>query len=143
MKSIKAIIGEQKTVTVEPRISVGEAARLMATQNIGAVPVVDGGAVVGIFSERDVLTRVVAGGRNPESTTVRDVMSTGLVTAELHESYDACLARMQQAHVRHLLVIDGDGGKLAGVLSLRDILAADIDEKAEAITILNAYVQGS
>jgi len=81
---------------------------------------------------------VVAVDRNPSTTNVRDVMSTELVVAEVTESYEACLARMQQARVRHLIVLDR--GRLAGIVSLRDVLAADIDEKAEAITLLNAYV---
>lgn len=138
MKSIKAIIGDRETVVVDPSSSIAEAARVMAEQHIGAVPVVDGDRLAGIFSERDVLTRVVAAGRSPGTTMVRDVMSTDLVVAEVTESYEACLRRMQQARVRHLIVLDK--GRLAGIVSLRDVLAADIDEKAEAITLLNAYV---
>jgi CBS domain-containing protein len=138
MKSIKAIIGDRETVVVDPFTSTADAARVMAAHQIGAVPVVDGDRLVGIFSERDVLTRVVALDRNPASTLVRDVMSTELIVAEVTDSYEACLARMQQARVRHLLVLDQR--RLAGILSLRDLLAADIDEKAEAITLLNAYV---
>ena len=65
-------------------------------------------------------------------------MSSGLVVAESAESYETCLSRMQQAHVRHLIVLDQ--GRLAGIVSLRDVLAVDIDEKDEAIALLNAYV---
>lgn len=138
MKSIKAIIGDREMVVVNPRVSITDAARVMAEHHIGAVPVVDGDRLVGIFSERDVLNRVVAAGRDPAATLVGDVMSTGLVVAEANESYEACLGRMQQARVRHLIVLDR--GRLAGIVSLRDVLVADIDEKAEAITLLNAYV---
>lgn len=138
MKSIKAIVGDRETVVVDPLLSTADASRLMAARNIGAVPVVDGDRLAGIFTERDVLTRVVAAGRNPSSTLVRDVMSTDLIVAEVGESYETCLSRMQQARVRHLIVLDR--GRLAGIVSLRDLLAADIDEKAEAITLLNAYV---
>jgi CBS domain-containing protein len=80
----------------------------------------------------------VAAGRNPDTTTVGDVMSTELVVGDVNESYEACLARMRQAHVRHLLALQE--GKLAGIVSLRDVLAADVDEKAEELTMLNAYV---
>lgn len=138
MKSIKAIIGDRETVVVDPSNSAEEAAKVMAAHNIGGVPVVDGDRLVGIFTERDVLTRVVAAGRSPAATLVRDVMSAELVVAEVNETYENCLKRMQQARVRHLLVLDR--GRLAGIVSLRDVLAADIDEKAEAITLLNAYV---
>src|SRR6185503_2258684 len=138
MKSIRAIIGDRETVGVDPFSSTAGAARVMAAHQIGAVPVVDGDRLVGVFSERDILTRVVALDRSPASTTVGDVMSTELVVAEVTASYEACLAKMQQARVRHLIVLDQ--GRLAGIVSLRDVLAADIDEKAEAITLLNAYV---
>jgi CBS domain-containing protein len=138
MRSIKSILGNRGTVTVESSASVTTAARLMTDHHIGAVPVVDSGRLTGIFSERDILTRVVAAGRLPDTTLVREVMSTELIVANASESYEACLMRMQQAHVRHLLVLENGG--LFGIASLRDVLAADIDEKAEAITLLNAYV---
>ena len=138
MKSIKAIIGERATITVERSTSIADAARLMTTHQIGAVPVLEGDRLVGIFSERDVLTRVVASGRNPAATAVGDVMSTDLIVADTSENYQTCLARMQQAHVRHLILLDS--GRLAGIVSFRDVLAADLDEKAEELTMLNAYV---
>src|SRR5262245_20592176 len=106
MKSIKAIVGERETVTVEVETMVADVARTMADHGIGAVPVVSDGRLAGIFSERDVLTRVVAAGRDPGTTRVGEVMSSGLVVAEAGETYDVCLGRMQQAHVRHLIVLD-------------------------------------
>ena len=98
----------------------------------------DGDRLAGIFTERDVLTRVVAAGLDPSTTTVADVMSIQLVVAEIGEPYDACLQRMRQARVRHLIVLNQ--GRLAGIVSLRDLMAVDLDEKDEAITLLNAYV---
>lgn len=65
-------------------------------------------------------------------------MTKELVVADVAESYDVCLQRMQQARVRHLIVLDR--GRLAGILSLRDLMAVDVSEKDEAITLLNAYV---
>ena len=138
MKSLKAIIGDRKMVTVDRSKPVVEAARLMAEHQIGAVPVLESDRLVGIFSERDILVRVVAARRDPDRTPVGEVMSTDLIVADLHESYETCLRRMQQAHVRHLPIIDGN--RLEGIVSFRDLLAVDIDEKAEAITLLNAYV---
>ena len=102
------------------------------------MPVVDGERVAGIFTERDVMARVVAAGVNPAETPVSAVMSTSLVVADVRDTHDVCLRRMQQARVRHLLVLDN--GRLAGVLSLRDLLALELDEKDEAVTLLNAYV---
>src|SRR2546423_10080964 len=116
MRSVRAVIGGRETVTVAPLASVLEAAQLMAARRIGAVPVVEGDRLAGIFTERDVLTRVVAAGVDPAGTCVLDVMSTQLVVADVSEPYDVCLQRMQQARVRHLIVLDG--GRLAGIVSL-------------------------
>jgi CBS domain-containing protein len=138
MKPIKTIVGGRETVTVDRTTTVAGAARLMSERLIGAVPVVDGDRVAGIFTERDVMARVVAAGLDPTRTRVDEVMSTELVVADLSEGHETCLRRMQQARVRHLLVLDE--GRLAGILSLRDLLAIELDEKDEAITLLNAYV---
>lgn len=138
MTSVRAIVAARDTVTVDPQVSVLEAARLMVDHQIGAVPVVDRDRLAGIFTERDILARVVAAQRDPSATSVADVMTKELVVADVAESYDVCLQRMQQARVRHLIVLDR--GRLAGILSLRDLMAVDVSEKDEAITLLNAYV---
>jgi len=141
MKSVSDIIHGRRVVTVERSASVLEAARRMTAHHIGALPVVDDpGSVwaIGIFTERDVLARVVAQGRDPATTTVGSCMSTSLITANADESYDACIARMHEHHVRHLVVLVQ--GRLAGILSLRDLLTVDLAEKSEAITFLTTYV---
>jgi CBS domain-containing protein len=138
MKPISAVIQGQDTAVVPRQASVVDAVRVMTARNIGAVPIVDDERLVGIFTERDVMARVVAVGLDPQKTPVGDVMSPDLVTADVKDSCDTCLRRMQQARVRHLIVLNE--GRLAGVLSLRDLLAVDADEKDEAINLLNAYV---
>ena len=138
MKPIGPLVAGRDVVVVDMAASVTQAARIMSDNQIGAVPVVDGERVAGIFTERDVMSRVVAAGVNPTDTPVSAVMSTSLVVADVRESHDVCLRRMQQARVRHLLVLNN--GRLAGVLSLRDLLALELDEKDEAVTLLNAYV---
>jgi CBS domain-containing protein len=138
MKPIGPLVAGRDVVVVDMTASVTQAARIMSDNQIGAVPVVDGERVAGIFTERDVMSRVVAAGVNPTDTPVSAVMSTSLVVADVRDSHDVCLRRMQQARVRHLLVLDN--GRLAGVLSLRDLLALELDEKDEAVTLLNAYV---
>lgn len=138
MTSVRTIVAARETVTVDPQVSVLEAARLMVDHQIGAVPVVDRDRLAGIFTERDILARVVAAQRDPSVISVADVMTRELVVADITESYDVCLQRMQQARVRHLVVLDR--GRLAGILSLRDLMAVDVSEKDEAITLLNAYV---
>jgi CBS domain-containing protein len=138
MKSIRSIVASRETVSVHSLISVLDAARLMTERQIGAVAVVDGERLSGIFTERDVMVRIVAGGRDADATPVGDVMSTDLVIADIADTCEACLSKMQQARVRHIIVLDS--GRLAGIISLRDLMAADLDDKAEAITLLNAYV---
>jgi CBS domain-containing protein len=138
MKLIKPLVQNQEMVVVDSATSVVQAARVMSERQIGAVPVVDGERLAGIFTERDVLSRVVSAGVDPAATTVGSVMTTDLVTADSGETNDVCLRRMQQAHVRHLLVLEG--GRLVGILSLRDLLGVEIDERDEAINLLNAYV---
>jgi CBS domain-containing protein len=138
MRPIGPLVAGRDVVVVDMAASVTQAARIMSENQIGAVPVVDGERVAGIFTERDVMSRVVAAGVNPANTPVSAVMSTSLVVADVRDSHDVCLRRMQQARVRHLLVLDN--GRLAGVLSLRDLLALELDEKDEAVTLLNAYV---
>jgi CBS domain-containing protein len=138
MKSIRSIVANRDTVTVDSMTSVLDAARIMSTRHIGALPVVDGERLVGIFTERDVMARIVADARDPRTTPISEVMSTNLVVTEINEGFDVCLGRMQQARVRHMLVLDN--GRLAGIVSLRDLMAADLDDKEEAISLLNAYV---
>jgi CBS domain-containing protein len=138
MKSIRAILSGQDTATVDRQTPVAEAARLMAARHVGALPISDGDEVVGIFTERDALNRIVAAGVDPARTPIGDVMSTTLVVADINESYETCLDRMRRAHIRHLIVLDH--GRMAGILSMRDLMAVDLDEKDEALTLLNAYV---
>jgi CBS domain-containing protein len=138
MKSIRALLGGQDTVTVDRHTPVAEAARLMAARQIGALPISEGGEVIGIFTERDALNRIVAAGIDPARTPIGDVMSSTLVTADIDESYEACLDRMRRAHIRHLIVLDH--GRMAGIVSMRDLMAVDLDEKDEALALLNAYV---
>jgi CBS domain-containing protein len=140
MKPVEAIVRGQDLVSVDVAASVAEAARLMATRQIGAVPVIAGDRVVGIFTERDVVARVVAAGLDPAVTRMEDVMSSSLVVAQVGEGADVCLNRMKQAGIRHLIVLDR--GRMAGIVSMRDLIAVDLDEKVETIALLSAYVGG-
>jgi CBS domain-containing protein len=138
MKAVRAIIGDRETVTVSCSTCAREAARLMSARQIGALPILDGNRLAGIITERDILARIVAADLDPATTPVAHVMSTQLLVADIGEPCETCLQRMQQAHVRHLIVLDE--GRLAGILSLRDLIAVDLEEKAETISLLNAYM---
>jgi CBS domain-containing protein len=139
MTAIRAIVSDRRVVTIERQSSAREAAKLMTRHVIGALPVLDTDRLVGIFTERDLMGRVVAADLDPSEAIVGDVMTKDLVVARLDESYETCLGRMQQARVRHLVVLDGD--RLSGIVSLRDLLAVDGQEKAETIDLLTAYVR--
>ncbi|MEX0602759.1 MAG: CBS domain-containing protein, partial [Bacteroidota bacterium] len=102
MKPIIEIVQERPLYTAGKDHTITEAAIYMAEKKIGAIPVVDGNKLVGIFSERDVITRVIAKGLDPARTKIADVMTTKIVVAEANDSYQSCLQKMQQAHCRHL-----------------------------------------
>jgi CBS domain-containing protein len=139
MSTIHALVGAREVVTVHTETTVQDAARLMAARQIGAVPVLGRDSLAGIFTERDLMCRVVAAGLDPSSTTVGEVMTSQLVTAHPGESHQTCLERMQRARVRHLVVLDAQR-QLTGIVSLRDLLAFELDDKTATLTFLNAYV---
>ena len=119
-----AIIGSlMKTdmVTVKPDDAVADAARLMAQNGVGAVLVVEGGALTGILSERDVVSRVVAEGKDPAATKVSEIATSEVVDVEVGTPVRKCLELQLAMGVRHLPV--SEGGKPVGVLSSRDFLA--------------------
>ena len=138
MDTLGAFVREQRLVVVAPLTPVLEAARLMAQHGVGAVPVVDNDRLVGIFTERDVMTRVVAAGLEPADTPVRSVMSTDLIVANVDDGREETLARLQQAHVRHLLVLRNR--RLAGIVSIRDLIDRELASKDETLAFLNAYI---
>jgi len=114
------------SVTVEA--SVADGIRTMLDQRVGAVGVVDReGRIAGIFTERDVLRKLSLSGRDPASTPVREVMTTAVEMATLATTPVEALATMVERHYRHLPVV-GDGGKFLGMLSIRNVLEAKIDE---------------
>lgn len=138
MMTIKELINNRSVFTVDRNVSVQSAVEYMAQKNIGAVSVMDGDRLVGIFSERDVISRVIAKGLNPVATMVAGVMTTNLVVATTDETYESCLRKMKQANCRHLPIVDGD--TLIGFISLRDLLQVDISEKDDTIEFLNTYM---
>jgi CBS domain-containing protein len=137
-RPIRDLIRSRKVDFVTADMSVHHVARYMAKVRRGAVPVIEEGQLVGIFSERDLMLRVVLADRDPAKTPVRDVMTRDLVVAQVDGTYRDCLAKMQCMHFRHLPVVEE--GKLVGIISLRDLLQLDADLKAQEIEMLNYYV---
>lgn len=138
MKTLAHLVEGREVYYVDKEATVQEAAKHMAEKNIGAVSVIDGDRLVGIFSERDLLSRVVAKGKDPAKTKVKEVMTTDLVVAEKDESYEAALKKMKRANVRHLPVVSGE--RIIGMLSVRDLLQVDLSEKDEEINLMKAYI---
>ena len=126
-------------VSVAPTATVLEAARLMNERSVGGLLVVDdAGALLGIFTERDILRRVVAAGLPPETTKVSDVFTRDVVTTTPDTSVDECGAVMSSRRVRHLPVVDAKG--LHGVVTIGDLLAHRVSEHETTIQHLNSYV---
>jgi CBS domain-containing protein len=141
VKAVGALLGGSQAVTIRRSESALDAARLMAERAIGALPIVDERRPMGIVSERDILARVVASGLDPATTPVADIMSTDLVVADINDGCAACLQMMQQARIRHLILLDRtQGNRFAGIVSLRDLLAEDLAEKADEVRLLSAYL---
>jgi CBS domain-containing protein len=110
----------------------------MTVSRVGAIPIVEDGSVVGMFSERDLMTRVLVAGRDAKKTQVREVMTRDVLTASPEDTRSECIARMREARCRHLPVLEG--GQLIAVLSMRDLLRDEIEEQHEEIQGLRAYL---
>src|SRR5246127_3417041 len=117
------LIKDQETYQAELGHSVLQTVCAMVEHNIGAVPVVHNGKLVGIFSERDLMRRVVAEGCDPRSTCLAEVMTDDPLTVNMNEELEGCLTLMRRHNFRHLPVCHE--GQLVGIISLRDILLHD------------------
>ena len=142
MKTISDIIKAQVPCFVTKDQSVFQAAQYMAANEIGAVPVVEGDHILGIFSERDLMTRVVAKDLDAHAILVGEVMTSDVAVVDTDESYENCLKKMKQLNCRHLPMVSYDR-KLIGVISLRDLLLVDNMEKEEELKMLNEYMYGT
>ncbi len=116
------------------------AAQLMNDRRIGSVVVTQGETVVGIFTERDILTRVVAAQKDPAAVTVRDVMTHPCVVCSPEDEITQCQAVMTEKRIRHIPVVSE--GKLVGIISSGDVLASSKVQLEEAVRYLNEYIYG-
>src|ERR1700720_2445764 len=127
MSPIYDLVKDRPVYSVEADRTVLEAARFMMEHRIGAVPVLRNGELVGIFSEPDIMNRVVAVGRLPGSTKISEVMTTNPKAVNVDETIENCLYLMREFGFRHLPIVDGK--ELKGLVSSRDILLRYISEK--------------
>ncbi len=138
MNTVGDIVRGREVYTVQSKQTVLEAVQFMVEKGIGAVAVMEGGRMVGIFSERDLMKRVVTKRIDPASMMLAQVMTTNIIAAKPEDSYSACLARMQSHNIRHLVIARAD--KLVGIISLRDLMSLDIREKSAEIEMMNQYL---
>ncbi|AKK00088.1 MULTISPECIES: CBS domain-containing protein [Pseudomonas] len=136
---LKSVL-HQQVHSIAPEQTVLEALQIMAEKNVGALPVIEDGQVVGVFSERDYARKMVLHGRSSVGTPVRTIMSTPVITADSQQSIERCMEVMTDSHLRHLPVLDN--GQLIGLLSIGDLVKQAIVEQADLIRQLEHYIRG-
>ena len=141
MPCIYDLIRNQETFRVDSEQTVLDVARAMVERNIGAVPVLKGSELVGVFSERDLMKRVVVPGRDPATTRVAVVMTEDPLVVSPQEEVESCMQLMRRHGFRHLPICDGK--TLKGMVSLRDIMLHDLNEKDHEMRMMRAYIQAT
>ena len=136
---IKDVIRDREPYSIGPSTTVQEAAEFMAARNIGAVCVVDdAGKLLGVFSERDVMKRVVVQKRDPSVLKVGEVTSDLRAVIRCDETPHQALERMEMIGSRHLPVVDDE--RWVGMLSIRDLLRVELSEQGDALKLLHEYI---
>jgi CBS domain-containing protein len=137
---IRDVIRNREPYSTKASATVQEAAQMMATRNIGAVCVLDDmGKLIGVFSERDLLKRVVVAGRDPQTVSVGEVTSDLRAVIQCDETPHQALERMELIGTRHLPVVDGE--RWVGMLSMRDLLRVEVGEQGDELKLLHEYIQ--
>ncbi len=126
--------------SVSPDATVYEALSIMAEKNIGALTVLDGDTLAGIFSERDYARKVILKGKTSKEMKVREVMTSPVVSVTPANSIQDCMTVMTQKHFRHLPVVSE--GAIAGIISIGDVVKEIIDEQRSTIDQLSGYITG-
>lgn len=135
----KSRLGAGDVATIDPLATVIDAARLMNERRIGALVVLDHeDRLVGMFTERDVLVRVVAEERNPRETRVGDVMTKQVIACRSDTPSDDLRALMREKRIRHVPVVED--GRVIGMISIGDLNTADVKVMAETINYLEQYM---
>jgi CBS domain-containing protein len=143
MKTVREMLLNKgnRIYSISPDRKIFEALQLMAEKEVGALIVLDGESLVGIFSERDYARKVALEGKSSKECLVREIMSPNVIYVEVDTTTDECMALMVNKKVRHLPVYEK--GKLVGVISIGDVVNAVIDEKEFEIEQLVKYITGS
>ena len=138
MQKLRDIMRAGFLFVVQRGATVKEAVRVMAANNVGIVIVCEGNRLVGVFSERDVVRRVTDQGLDPDVTPVGEVMTRQLVVGHPDEDYQSAMRKMDQANIRHLLVVEGE--RMLSMISIRDLIRVDMQDKGEEIRYLREYL---
>jgi CBS domain-containing protein len=142
MHTVKELLREKgnQVWTIAPQATVYEALELLASKNIGSLVAVEHGNVAGVFTERDHARKVILKGRSSKTTTVRELMTTDVLYVSPDDTIENCMALMTNKRLRHLPVMEN--GKLAGVVSIGDIVKVIISEREFTIRELERYITG-
>jgi len=124
-----------------PDTLVFDALKIMAEKNVGALVVLDGERLAGVFSERDYARKVALKGESSHSITVREIMTTDIISVRPEQSMEECMGLMTTNHIRHLPVIDNN--KLVGLISIGDVVKAIISQHESTIQHLENYITGA
>lgn len=140
MKTVQQLLESKRhgVASVAPETSVLDALKVMAEKEIGAVLVLDGDALAGIFSERDYARKVVLQGKASKDTPVREIMTEKVVCVHLEQTIEDCMGLMTDKRVRHLPVLQGR--KVIGVVSIGDVVKEMLVEKEFVIKQLESYI---
>jgi CBS domain-containing protein len=143
MATVRDILATKGThvLSVGPEATVLDAALLMNEHKIGSLMVLDGGQLLGIITERDILQRVVVPRRDPGETTVLDVMTTEVICCQPHTAIDEARGVMKNRRIRHLPVVD-DARRLCGLISIGDLNAYQANDQEKTIYVLQEYIYG-
>ena len=140
--SVGAILAHKGSAvwSIAPNSMVFDAIQLMADKNVGALPVVDNGQLVGMISERDYTRKVTLKGRSSKDTPVREIMSREVVTVNVADTISECMRVMTDSRIRHLPVMEGE--KMIGLLSIGDLVRGIISAQTATIEALEKYITG-
>jgi CBS domain-containing protein len=140
MKKVKDILAAKgrQVWTVKPDATVFQALERMAEKNVGALVVLDGERLIGVLSERDYARKIILEGRTSRQTRVREIMSDEVICVDAERTIEECMAVMTHRRIRHLPVLEGD--RLAGVISIGDVVNAIISEQQNWIRDLEDYI---
>ncbi len=141
MSCIHDLVKNQETYRADAGQTVLEVAQAMVERNIGAVPVLRDGSLVGVFSERDLMRRVVVEGRDPARTLVGEVMTENPLTVEPNADLETCIFLMRRHGFRHLPICQDQ--QLRGMVSMRDIILHDLSEKDDEVRMMRAYIHSA